>query len=229
MLLIISMITTVANAEIIFIGSSHKIPLKKSASFSSKKITNLYNEDTVKIIETGKIFSKVLTEKGKTGYVQNTFIKAENKAFASGTSYNKTPIKGVITDRCNFRVGASVDTESIGTLTPGTKVIVYGSNGEYYLGMIKDKKIGFFKKTCFKKTNEKEENKSTNGSNLPKFIKTTANGVNVRQGPDKKYKSLGKLKKNTYVALIAKGEKWSLIEYNNKQGYILNKYLKATN
>lgn len=213
-------------AETVSLGNSKvHIELKAKQNGGGKTLQKLYDGDAIKIENTGEVWTKVLTEKGKTGYIRNTFIKGDNKWFASGTKYMSNAITGIITDKCNFRVGASTETKVLSVLNKGDKVTVYGTNGDYYLGFNTKKVPGFFKKTCFEKTGEKQNTTTT----LPKMLQVSANSVNIRKGPGQKYKKLGKLKKGTYVALIAKGDKWSLIEYNNKQGYILNKYLKVVN
>ena len=143
--------STGGSAAKVVIANGSTLYLRSGPGRSYDSCGTVKDGDSVTVVSRGSIWSKVRTSGGKTGYINNLYIKDGNANYASGTSYFKTGVAAVTTANVNLRSGASTGTGVITTLKKGTEVTELGKNGNFYLVQGKDGVQGYVSGTYLKK------------------------------------------------------------------------------
>ena len=131
-------------------------------------------------------------------------------------------------DSLNVRTEPNTSSSIVGQVVNGDKLYVYEKNGNWlkvdYKGELNYISSAY---TSFLDANGNAivaESAATNVSG-----KVTAASLNVRSGPGDSYSNLGKLPKNTMVAVKSINGSWAKIIYAGGEGYVNKLYLKLLN
>lgn len=128
----------------------------------------------------------------------------------------------------NIRAGASTSSKSFGKLMKNTTLGIYEKVGSWYRVRVMSTGLeGYVYAKYVTLTQLSNPNNEGIGSSAG-YINTS--GTYLRTGPDTRYKSLGKLKRNTSVKVIGSFGGWYQIEVPSAKltGYALAKYVTLT-
>ena len=126
------------------------INLRAGEGTDTEIVTSLKHGDAITVITYGDIWSKVVTESGKEGYIKNLYINDGNELFAAGIEYFGGSYKKEVFIGVNMYAGASGETALIAALQQGAKVDALGENGSYTLVAAEDGAQGFVKTSYLK-------------------------------------------------------------------------------
>ena len=128
-------------------------------------------------------------------------------------------------DGVNIRAGASTSTKSYGRLVKNTTVDVYEKVGSWYRVRISATGLDGYVYAKYVTLTQLKNTNSAGTSSSAGYI--NASGVILRNGPDTRYNSLGKLARNTSVKVVASSGVWYQIEVTSAKltGYTLAKYV----
>jgi peptidoglycan hydrolase-like amidase/uncharacterized protein YgiM (DUF1202 family) len=128
-------------------------------------------------------------------------------------------------DGVNIRAGASTSTKSYGRLVKNTTVDVYEKVGSWYRVRISATGLDGYVYAKYVTLTQLKNTNSAGTSSSAGYI--NASGVILRNGPDTRYNSLGKLARNTSVKVVASSGVWYQIEVPSAKltGYTLAKYV----
>ncbi|GIN85827.1 hypothetical protein J6TS2_22130 [Heyndrickxia sporothermodurans] len=155
----------------------------------------------------------------------------------------------------NVRSGPGTKYKTVGKFKKNKKIKIYEYKGNWAY-TIDGRVKGYVSKTYLKTVPKIPANKATpakpktNPSNRDELTKPSnqlnetppaaghgksngqrivnASGLNVRQGPNTSYKSIGVLKKNQKVTMYDIKEGWAYITAGKLQGYVRTTYLQST-
>ena len=130
-------------ASISLAYSSGALYLRSGPGTSYSAITTVHDGDSITVLSTGSVWSKIKTSDGTVGYVKNLYIDNGDDNYASGTTYLSSGVTMYTTASVNLRSGASTSTAVIKTLSTGTKVTCLGKNGSFYLVQTADGTQGY--------------------------------------------------------------------------------------
>jgi peptidoglycan hydrolase-like amidase/uncharacterized protein YgiM (DUF1202 family) len=125
----------------------------------------------------------------------------------------------------NIRAGASTSTKSYGRLIKNVAVGIYGKVGSWYRVRVSETGLDGYVYAKYITLTQLSTTSSTGTSSSAGYI--NASGIVLRTGPDTRYNSLGKLKRNTSVKVIGSFGGWYQIEVPSAKltGYTLAKYV----
>ena len=128
-----------------------------------------------------------------------------------------------------IRAGASTSTKSYGRLIKNTAVEVYEKVGSWYRVRVTASGLDGYVYAKYITLTQLKNTSSSGTSSSAGYI--NASGVILRNGPDARYKSLGKLARNTTVKVTASFGGWYQIEVPSAKlsGYTLAKYVTLSN
>lgn len=128
-----------------------------------------------------------------------------------------------------IRAGASTSTKSYGRLVKNTAVEVYEKVGSWYRVRVTASGLDGYVYAKYITLTQLMNTSSSGTSSSAGYI--NASGVTLRNGPDARYKSLGKLARNTTVKVTASFGGWYQIEVPSAKlsGYTLAKYVTLSN
>ena len=128
-----------------------------------------------------------------------------------------------------IRAGASTSTKSYGRLIKNTAVEVYEKVGSWYRVRVTASGLDGYVYAKYITLTRLMNTSSSGTSSSAGYI--NASGVILRNGPDARYKSLGKLARNTTVKVTASFGGWYQIEVPSAKlsGYTLAKYVTLSN
>ncbi len=187
------------------------------------------NGDNITVLEKGKVWSKVLTDDSREGYIKNLYIYGMGKNYAEGTTYYSKSRTGTVKTKyasstVNVRAGANKSEARVTTLKGGTKVKVLGRNGSWYLIETKGGTQGFISSKFLSTSGSSS---SSSSSSKTTTARVTASAVNMRATASAKGNKVLVLAKNTKVTVLSKANaSWWKVKYGSKTGYIYSKYLK---
>ena len=145
-------------------------------------------------------------------------------AYAAVIKDNPFTATGTVTSNVSMRKGPGTSYARLATLKKGTKVdIVAKSSNSWY-------KVKYNKGYAYVYSQYINLNKTDDNNNYKeqKFSATgvTNNAVYVRKGAGTSFESLGSLKKNIKVAIVAKtSNNWYKIKFSNDYGYVCGQYI----
>lgn len=126
------------------------INLRAGEGTDTEIVTSLKHGQAITVVTYGDIWSKVVTESGKEGYIKNLYINDGNELFAAGIEYYGGSYKKEVFIGVNMYAGASGETALIAALQQGAKVDALGENGSYTLVAAEDGAQGFVKTSYLK-------------------------------------------------------------------------------
>lgn len=128
----------------------------------------------------------------------------------------------------NIRAGAGTSTRSYGRLLKNTAVDVYEKVGSWYHVRVSATGLEGYVYAKYVSLTQLLNTNSSGTSSSAGYMNTS--GVVLRTGPDTRYNSLGKLKRNTSVKVIGSFGGWYQIEVPSAKltGYTLAKYVTLT-
>ena len=148
---------------------------------------------------------------GKAGYVYKRYLD-ESAPDADEDEIVDIKTVSITADSLHVRSGPGKKYKALGYLHKGDTATVIGEpTGKWY-------KIDFGNDYGY------ISNKYT--KDVTTKVTITAKSLHVRTGPAKTYDSLGYLKKNDKVTVIATSGDWYKIEFKKGTGYISKKYTK---
>ena len=127
------------------------INLRAGAGTEFDVVTSLKDGEDITVILYGDIWSKIVTETGKEGYIKNLYINDGNPLYAAGIEYYGTAREMTAAIGVNMFAGASGETTVIVALQPGEKLTALGENGTYTLVSTKAGAQGFVKTSYLSK------------------------------------------------------------------------------
>ena len=202
-----------------FTKSSGTIPLRSSKSISSNNVVeNIPNATKVIVEYYGDGWAKVKNGK-KSGYVLNEHL-VKSKPTASTDNSNEissvlTKVK-IIKEDVNLREKAEWGANKLGVIKKGTAVELV-SKGNQWSKVKYDGKEGYVHNDYLDLSGAIENEKV--------LIKIIKEDVNLREKAEWGANKLGVIKKGTAVELVSKGNQWSKVKYDGKEGYVHNDYL----
>jgi peptidoglycan hydrolase-like amidase/uncharacterized protein YgiM (DUF1202 family) len=128
----------------------------------------------------------------------------------------------------HIRAGASTSTMSYGRLIRNTAVGIYEKVGSWYRVRVSDTGLDGYVYAKYITLTQLSTTGSTGTTSSAGIINTS--GIVLRKGPDTRYNSLGKLKRNTSVKVTGSFGGWYQIEVPSAKltGYTLAKYVTLT-
>ncbi|HML69486.1 MAG TPA: SH3 domain-containing protein [Clostridia bacterium] len=128
----------------------------------------------------------------------------------------------------NIRAGAGTSTRSYGRLLKNTTVDVYEKVGSWYHVRVSATGLEGYVYAKYVSLTQLLNTNSSGTSSSAGYMNTS--GVVLRTGPDTRYNSLGKLKRNTTVKVVGSFGGWYQIEVPSAKltGYTLAKYVTLT-
>ena len=128
----------------------------------------------------------------------------------------------------NIRAGASTSTKSYGKLMKNTTLGIYEKVGSWYRVRVMGTGLEGYVYAKYVTLTQLSNTNSEGTESSTGYINTS--GVYLRSGPDTRYNSLGKLKRNTSVKVTGSFGGWYQIEVPSAKlkGYTLAKYVTLT-
>jgi peptidoglycan hydrolase-like amidase/uncharacterized protein YgiM (DUF1202 family) len=128
----------------------------------------------------------------------------------------------------NIRAGLSTSTKSYGRLVKNTAVDIYEKVGSWYRVRVRATGLEGYVYAKYITLTQLSRTDSAGTSSSAGYI--NASGTILRAGPDTRYNSLGKLKRNTTVNVTGSFGGWYQIEVPSAKlsGYTLAKYVTLT-
>ena len=128
----------------------------------------------------------------------------------------------------NIRAGAGTSTKSYGRLLKNTTLDVYEKVGSWYRVRVSATGLEGYVYAKYVSLTQLLNTSSSGTSSSAGYMNTS--GVVLRAGPDTRYNSLGKLKRNTTVKVTGSFGGWYQIEVPSAKltGYTLAKYVTLT-
>lgn len=145
---VVEIVSVPATVALAYVDGS--INLREGEGTDTDIVTSLKHGDSITVITYGDIWSKVVTESGKEGYIKNLYINDGNELFAAGIEYYGGNLKKEVFIGVNMYAGASGETALIAALQQGAKVDALGENGAYTLVAAEDGAQGFVKTSYLK-------------------------------------------------------------------------------
>ena len=180
-------------------------------------IGSVKNGTSVEILYKGNYWDKVrIVKTGQIGWVYKTYVSTGGSS-SSSSSYDNSYASGMVGhvstkysgSSVNVRYGAGTGYGVVTSVTPGTKVSILGTSGNWYQIEIPSKGlIGFI---------------STTYVTLGLNARTTGN-VNLRTGAGTDYAKITTIPKGTNISILSVGNSWTQVSYAGKTGYISNSY-----
>lgn len=169
--------------------------------------------DEIDLIKIGSSWTKItVLRSGKTGYIRNAYIKDLPKDSQTGSDHPQTSgtaTAGRVSGRSvNLRKGAGTGYGSVGSLVSGTKLKIWGSEGNWYYVTTLSGKTGWISKTYVKTTYTAVTTARVN-------MRKTANGALIKT-----------LASGTTVTVQSLTGNWSKVKSGSSTGYVYSKYLK---
>ncbi len=183
--------------------------------------------DAITVQHVGSTWAKIrVNGSGVTGYIKNIYIygyaTAGWGAFVDSVNGGSAPVTptgpyeaGVVVTKyakslVNIRAAASSSSAKVGSVTRGTYLKIYGSEGNWYKVVTKGGLVGYISKSY-----------ATTGAPAT----TTAN-LNVRQGAGSGTPRITTLAKGTQVTILTVDGNWCKIRYGKSStGYVSIRFL----
>ncbi len=201
------------------------VNLRSGAGITYKSLGKLARRTAVTVLSVSGNWCQVkVTSTGKTGYVYRTYVQLSSTPAPTPTPSAANAY--ISRSGVNYRTGASTSYKSLGRLSRGTAVTVLGSSGSWYqIQVVSSGKTGYVYKTYVKFTAATPTPTPSSQVTANAFI--NASGVNYRAGASTAHTSLGRLAKNTSIAVLGVTGDWYYIQIINtgKTGYVYKSYV----
>ena len=170
------------------------------------------NGETITVLEEGAAWSRILSEKGKTGYIKNTFIEKDSTSTNTEKAvYALASVKTkYASSHVNVRKGPGTGYGVEFKAESGARMRLLGESGNWYLAEFENGKTGYISKNY---TRAGAEMKTT----VHLYLRSEANSAS---------KVLSVLPKGTTVNAIGVSGNWTEVEANGNTGFVYSKYVK---
>jgi len=198
--------------------------LRNGPTYNAGVLTTIPNGSRVSVVLEGNDFYQILYN-GAVGFVDSDFLrKGAGNNNASTSSPNYTAGNAVVrtgnTGKLNLRSQAYANAKIIKQYANGTSVTVLQRGSVWsYVQVNTDGQKGYMMTKYL----------SIAGSTAYKTVHNPNGGtyVNLRSTPDKKTGNINvRVPVNAQVNVLAWGDEWSQVTYNNVTGYMMTWFLK---
>jgi len=203
--------------------------MRSAPTYQASVITTIPNGTPVSVVLEGKDFFQIM-HNGVAGFVDSDFLKKGDNYFNGGyVSPTVPPIyvqgNAVVqtgnSGKLNLRSQAYSNAKIVGRYANGTSVTVLEAGSTWcYVRVNADGAEGYMM-TKYLHVN--------GGIQIYKTVKNDNGGsyVNLRSTPDKKSGNVNvRVPVGTLVTVLAWGEEWSQVSYNNAAGYMMTWFLR---
>jgi len=183
--------------------SASDVNLREEPNLRSAIIETLAKGTKVYIVSiSGPWYQVSVPAIGKRGYVFGSFV------------YQLDEIE-IIANDVNLRKEPSVNSQVVTRLNYGERLVKKGELGEWYWGV--SPKTGYegWVHSSYAKVSPPI---------LPKY-KVVGDAVNFRATPNVDAEIIAQLPLGEQVRVVGREPRWSLVEYNGKQGWVYSEYL----
>ncbi len=194
--------------------TSYSLNVRQAANANSKIVDWLQQGQVVDILNDGNGWDHVQLSNGKTGYVNDKFLKTVSTGgdHRTVTAYWLT-----------LRNGPSADTAAIDYLKQGTNVNIISFSGNWAKVQVNGK-TGYVNTSYLSKPSTNTTSPSNNNSTSESRT-VTAYWLTMRNAPNASAKDIDYLKQGTVVIVHSYQGDWAYVTANGHNGYVNSKYL----
>lgn len=206
--------------------------VRSGPSTDNEVIGKLYENNTVKILESSNGWYKIQKNDGQTGWVSGEYITLK------GNSSNDSSFKATVTASVlNVRSGPSTNDIVISKINTGTEVEVLEESNGWYKVKLKNGQVGWasaqYLSTNSTSDNQENSNDQQDFSNEVNISKTgivKADVLNIRSNPGTNNSIIGKLYNGESITVLSEQNNWYKIKKSNGQtGWVSAQYISLNN
>lgn len=206
--------------------------VRSGPSTDNEVIGKLYENNTVKILESSNGWYKIQKNDGQTGWVSGEYITLK------GNSSNDSSFKATVTASVlNVRSGPSTNDIVISKINTGTEVEVLEESNGWYKVKLKNGQVGWasaqYLSTNSTSDNQENSNDQQDFSNEVSISKTgivKADVLNIRSNPGTNNSIIGKLYNGESITVLSEQNNWYKIKKSNGQiGWVSAQYISLNN
>ena len=206
-------------------GNSGKLNLRALPTTASESL-GLYSNGTVVLVETASNGWAYVSVNGRHGYMATQFLAkmSDGSGTSSGTvMYVKTGNSG----KLNLRVGASLQTGSLGLYPNGTKVLMIQRIGDWaYVNVNGMRGYMMYKFLSYDGSVTPVVPTVDPTKAVSMVVKTGNSGkLNLRESPSLGARSLGLYANGTVLSAVSVGNGWHWVTVNGRTGYMMSQFL----
>ncbi|MED2737833.1 N-acetylmuramoyl-L-alanine amidase [Bacillus toyonensis] len=194
--------------------TSYSLNVRQDPNANAKVVDWLKQGQVIDILNDGNGWDRVQLSNGKTGYVNDKFLKtiSTGEEHRTVTAYWLT-----------MRKGPSADTTAIDYLKQGTNVNIISYSGNWAQVQVNGKK-GYVNSSFLSKSSSNTSSSSNNSSSSESRT-VTAYWLTMRNAPNASAKDIDYLKQGTAVNVHSYQGDWAYVTANGHNGYVNSKYL----
>ena len=210
--------------------------VRSGPSTDNEVIGKLYENNTVKILESSNGWYKIQKNDGQTGWVSGEYItlKGNSSNDSSGDSSFKATVTASV---LNVRSGPSTNDIVISKINTGTEVEVLEESNGWYKVKLKNGQVGWasaqYLSTNSTSDNQENSNDQQDFSNEVSISKTgivKADVLNIRSNPGTNNSIIGKLYNGESITVLSEQNNWYKIKKSNGQiGWVSAQYISLNN
>ena len=195
--------------------------VRSGPSTDNEVIGKLYENNTVKILESSNGWYKIQKNDGQTGWVSGEYITLKSNSgndSSSDSSFKATVTASVL----NVRSGPSTNDIVISKINTGTEVEVLEESNGWYKVKLKNGQVGWAS-AQYLSTNSMSDNQgssnqdSSNEVNISKTGIVKADVLNIRSNPGTNNSIIGKLYNGESITVLSEQNNWYKIKKSNGQ------------
>lgn len=204
--------------------------VRSGPSTDNEVIGKLYENNTVKILESSNGWYKIQKNDGQTGWVSGEYITLKSNSgndSSSDSSFKATVTASVL----NVRSGPSTNDIVISKINTGTEVEVLEESNGWYKVKLKNGQVGWAS-AQYLSTNSMSDNQgssnqdSSNEVNISKTGIVKADVLNIRSNPGTNNSIIGKLYNGESITVLSEQNNWYKIKKSNGQtGWVSAQYI----
>ena len=208
--------------------------VRSGPSTDNEVIGKLYENNTVKILESSNGWYKIQKNDGQTGWVSGEYITFKSNSgndSSSNSSFKATVTASVL----NVRSGPSTNDIVISKINTGTEVEVLEESNGWYKVKLKNGQVGWAS-AQYLSTNSMSDNQgssnqdSSNEVNISKTGIVKADVLNIRSNPGTNNSIIGKLYNGESITVLSEQNNWYKIKKSNGQiGWVSAQYISLNN
>ena len=208
--------------------------VRSGPSTDNEVIGKLYENNTVKILESSNGWYKIQKNDGQTGWVSGEYITLKSNSgndSSSNSSFKATVTASVL----NVRSGPSTNDIVISKINTGTEVEVLEESNGWYKVKLKNGQVGWAS-AQYLSTNSMSDNQgssnqdSSNEVNISKTGIVKADVLNIRSNPGTNNSIIGKLYNGESITVLSEQNNWYKIKKSNGQiGWVSAQYISLNN
>ena len=208
--------------------------VRSGPSTDNEVIGKLYENNTVKVLESSNGWYKIQKNDGQTGWVSGEYItlKSNSGNDSSGNSSFKATVTASV---LNVRSGPSTNDIVISKINTGTEVEVLEESNGWYKVKLKNGQVGWasaqYLSTNSTSDNQESSNEdSSNEVNISKTGIVKADVLNIRSNPGTNNSIIGKLYNGESITVLSEQNNWYKIKKSNGQiGWVSAQYISLNN